>query len=328
MHDCTQKQYAIKRIKLYEFIRRGNPLSQLEREIRLMRRFRHPHILSLIEVLHDPAHNEVCMVLAYAAMGSLGGYIDRGVRLPDATIFCILRQIVEAVRYLHTSGFVHQDIKPCNILLHADGRAVLADFGSGHSFQSAGMVIGSPAFQAPEALDEKDLEAPSDDSGFGPQKEDIWALGISIYQSLFLRFPYVGSNLFEIVHDIKEHDLPLPDGTDPEVARLLSGMLCVDPARRYGIDEILASPLLPALDSAIALPPVPTPEVKRGEIMQIDAVVCDEAYTFARFLKCAPRRFSDIPGRSGAPLRRGDADDPGYRRSCGLPTSPVLHPFL
>jgi serine/threonine protein kinase len=148
VHERTNEQYAIKRIKLSDFIRRGNSLTQLEREIRLIRRFHHPNILSLIEVLHDRSNNEVFLVLEYAALGSLGGYLDRGDHLTRDLILAIVRQILDALRYLHDSGFVHQDIKPHNILLHADGRAVLGDLGIGHSFQSAGMVVGSPAFQA------------------------------------------------------------------------------------------------------------------------------------------------------------------------------------
>jgi serine/threonine-protein kinase 11 len=319
--ERTKEQYAIKRIKLDDFIRKGNPISQLEREIRLTRRFRHPQVLNLVEVLHDRIHNEVCMVLEYADAGSLGGYLSRGVRLPDATIFCILRQVIEAVSYLHTSRFVHLDITPCNILLHADGRAVLADFGIGHSFQSAGLVMGSPAFQAPEAVDETDGES-TPGGGSAPQKEDVWSLGVTLYQSLFLRLPYVGGDLWEIVHDIKTNPLRLPDGTDPEIVRLLSGMLCVDPARRYGIDDILASPLMPPLETRIPLPPVPAPEIKHGEVVQIDAVVCEETYTFVGFLIRAPRRFSDHRGYTGSPFRRPDPEETGYRRSCSIPIMP------
>jgi serine/threonine-protein kinase 11 len=328
VHERTQERYAIKRIKLDDFIRRGNPISQLEREIRLIRRFRHPHILDLVEVLHDRIHNEVSLVLTYAEMGSLGGFIERGIRLPDATIFCILRQIIDAVSHLHTNGFVHQDIKPCNILLQADGRAILADLGIGHSFQSAGMVVGSPAFQAPEALDETDPESESapDDRPFIPQKEDIWALGVTLYQSLFLRLPYVGNNLFEVVHAIKEHPLRLPDSADPEVAQLLSGMLCVDPAQRYDIKDILASPLFPTLESRMPLPPVPPPDIKTGEVVQIEAVVCDESYSFVRLLGRAPRRFSGNAGQLG-PRRLTEAEDTGYRRSCSISGRPVLAPF-
>jgi serine/threonine-protein kinase 11 len=323
VNERTNQQNAIKRIKLEDFMRKGNPVSQLEREIRLIRRFRHRNILSLVEVLHDRTNNEVCMVLEYAAMGSLGGYIDRGVRLPTDTIFSIFRQVLEAVRYLHSNGFVHQDIKPRNILLHADGRAMLGDFGIGHSFQSAGMVVGSPAFQAPEALDE---ESDGDsDAELTPEKEDIWALGVTLYQSLFLMLPYVGANLYEIVRAIKERPLEIPEGTDPEIEKLLRGMLCVDPAARLGIDGILEGPLLRDVKPEITfeLPEVPKPVLKQGEVHFVEAVVCDEGYTFLKFMGKV-RRFSDNAGRQKR--GHGDGEASRFRRSCG-PSSSLFSTF-
>jgi serine/threonine-protein kinase 11 len=79
----------------------------------------------------------------------------------------IVKQIARALYSIHSAGFVHQDIKPSNIVLTSEGRAVLSDFGIGHSFTSAAMVVGSPAYQAPEALDDAE-------DGFEaePEKED------------------------------------------------------------------------------------------------------------------------------------------------------------
>jgi serine/threonine protein kinase len=243
-------------------------------------------------------NNDVYLMFDDAEMGSLGGYIDHGQELSLDAVFSIIRQIFEAVRYLHSLRLVHNDIKPSNILLRANGITLLGDFWISHIFHSAGMVMESPAYQAPEALME-DCGNDDDDDGDGdppaeyPQKEDIWALGVMLYQSLFRRLPYDGTNLFEIMHDIRAHSLFLPDGTDPELRKLFSGMLCVDPEARYGIVDVLANPLFNEIDFVvpIKLPPAPVPEQKTGEIISTDAVIWEEGYCFGRGI--GPRRFSD-----------------------------------
>jgi serine/threonine-protein kinase 11 len=265
-------------------------------------------------------------VFDYAEMGSLAGYIDRGQPLSPDAVFSILRQIIEAVRYLHGLGFVHHDIKPSNILLHANGVALLGDFGIGCTFHSAGMVMGSPAYQAPEALRDdsgSEIDSDGDLPAEYPQKEDIWALGVTLYQSLFMRLPYDGTNLFEVVHSIWTHPLLLPDGTDPELAKLFAGMLCTDPESRYGIEDVLASPLFNGKDvgAPIELPPAPVPEQKTGEIVSVDAVVWQEGFCFGRGR--APRRFSDYISRSPRPpLGTAVSDDAIARKAFDTPLSP------
>jgi serine/threonine protein kinase len=69
-------------------------------------------------------------------------------------------------------GFIHEDIKPWSILVGTTRRVNLADFGIGYSFQSAAVVVGSPAYQAPEALE--DYSDGEEEIEWQSQKEDIW----------------------------------------------------------------------------------------------------------------------------------------------------------
>jgi serine/threonine protein kinase len=285
--ECsTGARYALKRVKLQELGRQSCTIAQLEREIRLMRTLDHRNILKLKEALLVESIREVYLVLEYAARGSVGGYIDRHEQLPIASVFSIVKQVVSAIAYLHCQGYVHHDIKPANILLDSDGRAILADFGIGHSFQSAGMVVGSPAFQAPEALDDGQGEedfCEEDDDG-ATQKEDIWSLGVTLYLLLFRRLPFAGGTLFEIVNYIKENGLEVGD-CRPDIEALLRAMLSVDPACRPSIDDLRANPLIrDAPDLAVELPPAPQPQDIEGEVLPIQATVCPPHMSFASLL--------------------------------------------
>jgi serine/threonine-protein kinase 11 len=317
----THRHYAVKRIRISDLLRSANGVGQLEREVGLIRKLRHPNILQLVEVLHDDVASEVYLVLEYAKKGSLGGFVSRGQSLSHDAILAIIRQIALALKYLHGLGYVHQDIKPGNVLIDENGRAMLADFGIGHTFASAAMVVGSPAFQAPEALDDHYIDA---DVGEGsPQKEDVWALGVTLYQLLFLRLPYFGNNLYEVVSDILQRPLEIPADVEPEIADLLRGMLSVNPAQRFGIDDLLANPLL-STDRPYDLPPSPEPVMKDGPVVPCRAHPCAEGFSFASLAVHAPRRFSqkrfgEVPrkkiaraqtviGRKPAPVIGSDSD--------------------
>jgi serine/threonine protein kinase len=207
----------------------------------------------------------------------------------------IIKQISHALKYLHDAGYVHQDIKPSNILLTKKGRAILADFGIGHSFLSSAMVVGSPAYQAPEALDDSYGEESENEPepGAGPQKEDVWALGITLYQMLFLELPFHGENLFEVVNAIKREPLRIPEGIDPLLVNLLQGMINVDPGKRWNVDEILEHPLIANAELfASDLPIAPSPKQRGGEVQIFKAEKCHDSTSFADIALAVRRRSS------------------------------------
>jgi serine/threonine-protein kinase 11 len=179
-------------------------------------------------------------------------------------------------------------------LIDGQGAAKLADFGVGHSFASAAMVVGSPAYQAPEALDDSyGSDEEGDSLAEGAQKEDVWALGVTFFELLFLRLPFQGDDLFQIVRDIKENGIDIPNGTDREVKHVLKRMLEVDPSKRASIDELLQDPLFAnATPFAEGLPEVPSPTFKAGKIVELEARVCSDGFSFANLTPSVPRRFS------------------------------------
>jgi serine/threonine protein kinase len=306
IETSTRRQYAVKRVKLDRLSRSASGIPQLEREIRLMSTWSHPNILKLKEVLLVEAEREVYLVLEYAKRGSLCGYLDGFQRLTLPSIFSILKQTITAVKYLHDNGFQQPDIKPWNIMVDATGRAILADYGIGHSFQTPAMIVGSPSFQAPEALDDDDGDVIRN----RPWKEDVWALGVILYQLLFLKLPFAGESLYEIVDYIREHSLEIPL-CDPGIEALLRRMLVADPAARISIEELIAHPIIKdAPDLAGDLPPVPEIEPLEGEIYETQASVCPPGMSFVSIVS---RRDQIAFMHTYSPRELRDRSLPGVR---------------
>ncbi|MGZ6260908.1 MAG: serine/threonine-protein kinase, partial [Candidatus Limnocylindrales bacterium] len=138
----------------------------------------HPGIVSVHDVVSDgelPA-----IVLEYVAGSSLAARLARRGRLAPREAARIAAEVAEALDYAHRHGIVHRDVKPGNILVDGDGRALLVDFGIARSLQdaardtSSGVVVGTLRYMAPEQLQ----DGPTTPAG------DIYALGVVLYEML------------------------------------------------------------------------------------------------------------------------------------------------
>ncbi|EAY17404.1 CAMK family protein kinase [Trichomonas vaginalis G3] len=297
----TNEYYALKMFKTSELSKTGNGLQTLEREIRNMRLVKHKNIIRMKEALHSKDEGIACIVFEWADCGSIENLIERGFILDERVISRIFYQIVTGLQFLHDQGIVHQDIKPSNVLIFSDGSVKISDFGIGHRFQSADTVVGTPAYQAPEVFgsEEEPEEENLDEEPLDPCKEDVWSLGISLYQTKFLRLPYTGANVYEIASMIRTTDLEIPPDVSPELKDLITHMLTVDPMKRYSLHEVAAHPFIQRGEKPIPLPirkkppPKPSPEFA---IHNISAVVCDDGYSFgyeeANRWWCPPRTLS------------------------------------
>ena len=278
----TKKEFALKKFKLGELQTIDSGISQLEREIHMMRILNHPNILSLHEVLYVEQKDIVYLVIDYADCGSLDSIIrNQKYILDDNLIRGIFAQILHALECLNKHGIVHEDIKPSNILISSKGKAYLSDFGVGHTTQSFDMAVGSPAYQAPESFQDN-----IDFRNLDPSKEDIWSLGVTLYQAFFGKLPYEGESVFEIVAKIKTTPLYIPKGTDPVKVSLLKQMLCVNHIKRFNVYQTLQHQFFAnkseEFDASLIEQmerPVFDPS---SSVISVHATVCDESFSFSR----------------------------------------------
>ncbi|MEV4219732.1 serine/threonine-protein kinase [Nonomuraea sp. NPDC049725] len=164
-----------------------------------------------------------------------GRSLDRGIKedgpLPPEAVARIGLRVLSALTVAHSHGIVHQDVKPANILLDADGSAMLTDFGiavplggRGDRYGSA----GSPGYMAPERLNEQ----PS-----GPAS-DLWSLGASLYTAVEGRAPFERAMPAAVAAAVLLHDPPPPVRAGRELGGLLLAMLAKDPAVRPGAAQV------------------------------------------------------------------------------------------
>lgn len=167
---------------------------RFEREIRLLARLQHPHILGMFD--SGQADGLLYYVMPFVKGESLRDRIEREGMLPIEDAIQITLEVNDALGYAHKQGIVHRDIKPENILL-TGGHALVADFGiaklaeeqGGQKLTQTGMSMGTPYYMAPEQ---------SSGEPAGPTS-DIYALGCVLYEMLAGEPPFTGKNAMQIM---------------------------------------------------------------------------------------------------------------------------------
>jgi serine/threonine protein kinase len=170
-------------------------LTRFLREIDIMQRLHHPHILPVLSIGHDARYH--WFVTPYCSLGSLADYMERRQRAPlsvqEACSFAI--QVCEALHMVHTQDppILHRDIKPQNLLLADETSLMLSDFGIAHIMYQTHLtqdnkVIGTPAYMAPEQL----LAHAPTDAEAADARVDIYALGCVLYELLSGNPPFIG----------------------------------------------------------------------------------------------------------------------------------------
>jgi serine/threonine-protein kinase len=169
---------------------------------------------------------------------SLSTVLEAG-RLPLSKAMYTAACVADALEAAHEAGLTHRDIKPSNIIVRSSGEATVVDFGitrssdARHDITTTGVLIGTPAYMAPEAL-----------SGTFDCRSDMYSLGCVLYEMVTGQRPFTGTSWHLVNQHLNEQPAPLrtlrPDAP-AELERLVSRLMAKDPTQRPASADVWAA---------------------------------------------------------------------------------------
>ncbi|KAI6214109.1 Protein kinase domain-containing protein [Aphelenchoides besseyi] len=211
----------------------------LENEIKVLRKLRHANIVQLYDTYEERAY--VYLVMELVTGGELFDRIVQKGSYTERDASNLIKQVLEAVSFMHNNGVVHRDLKPENLLYYnedEDSKIMISDFGLSKTEDSGLMATacGTPGYVAPEVLQQKP---------YG-KAVDVWSIGVIAYILLCGYPPFYDendANLFaQIIKGEYEFDSPYWDEISDSAKDFISHLMCCDPERRYSCEQALAHP--------------------------------------------------------------------------------------
>jgi hypothetical protein len=261
-------------------------LAQLHEEVRMGRQITHPNVCRIYDIGEEASGHFVAMELVDGE--DLGRLLRRIGRLPPDKAAEIARGIAAGLAAAHAKGILHRDLKPANVMVDGDGEARITDFGlamPAHEAIASSIVVGTPAYLAPEQLQGEAATVQS----------DLYAFGLVMYEMFTGRRARAGRTLRELAEEVTT-EIALPSThvreLDPAIERIITRCLERDPARRPGsAREVFdALPGGDRLAAAVAAGQTPSPRAvaAAGEDGTLSLMAAwSWAGAFAVLLACA-----------------------------------------
>lgn len=285
-------------IKVIEPEARADPeyAARFEKEARAVAQLEHPHIVRIYRF--GEVDGLYYMAMQYIDGADLGWILADYARdkelMPHDDVLRVMSQIGAALDYAHSKGVIHRDVKPSNIMLDKEGRAILTDFGLVllQAEGTRGEIFGTPHYIAPEQA--------VNSSGAVPQS-DQYALGVILYQALTGSLPYEGKSAMDIALAHMTEPLPSPLERNPDLSpvmvALLEKALQKEPADRYPS----CAALVVDLERAIKAPGRQPSTVKRFSLVSVPEQV--QAFRSANPLPPLPPGVVPSPAPPTAPAQ-------------------------
>ncbi|HZA76667.1 MAG TPA: serine/threonine-protein kinase [Acidimicrobiales bacterium] len=299
----ARSQGPVARVVALKRLRVGGSAADLERlrrEATLLTELDHPHIVRVLEVLHDGegggGGGGVALAMQLAPGGSLDDLLAERGRLAPGQVVAVAAPVADALASAHRRGILHGDVKPANVLFTSDGEPLLSDFGVARTLGRRTLtgedISGTAEYVAPELLD-----------GAHPDpRADIYSLGVVCYQALAGQPPYRGPVPLAVVRaaDAGRH-LRLESLTHvPEpLAVVVERAMDRDPEQRFASADDFARALRATLPAdEIRLPgPAASPGAALGLGGEGDAAAGGSAGATRTFGPRPPRREPEVAPR-------------------------------
>uniref|UniRef100_A0A667X8H3 non-specific serine/threonine protein kinase n=1 Tax=Myripristis murdjan TaxID=586833 RepID=A0A667X8H3_9TELE len=294
------------------------PLERVYQEIAILKKLDHLNIVKLVEVLDDPAEDNLHMGMQTIPVMEVP--TDNPFSEEQSRLY--FRDIILGIEYLHYQKIVHRDIKPSNLLLGDDGHVKIADFGVSNQFEGSDAMLsstaGTPAFMAPETLSDKR-------KSFSGKALDVWAMGVTLYCFVFGKCPFIDEYILALHNKIRSKCVEFPESPNisEELRTLILRMLDKNPDTRITIPEIKVDPWvtqggtdpLPLEEEHCSAVEVTEEEIQNSVkyVPSLSAVILVKAMlrkrSFSNPFECPSRREERSMSAPGNLLMKGSSGD-------------------
>uniref|UniRef100_A0A3Q1BF66 Serine/threonine-protein kinase PLK n=1 Tax=Amphiprion ocellaris TaxID=80972 RepID=A0A3Q1BF66_AMPOC len=226
----NNKMYAVKVIPQSR-VSKPHQRDKITNEIELHKTLSHKHVVKFSHHFED--QENIYIFLELCSRKSLAHIWKARHTLTEPEVRYYLKQIISGLKYLHSRGILHRDLKLGNFFVNENMELRLGDFGLAAKLETVEQrkktICGTPNYLAPEVLNRQ---------GHGTES-DVWSLGCVMYTLMCGNPPFETLDLKETYKCIKEVRYNLPSTLSPAAQKLISGILQKNPSDRLSLDQIL-----------------------------------------------------------------------------------------
>ena len=204
---------------------------KIRKETDIMRNLKHSSITKILEMFESEKY--VLIIMEYIPGGNLHSYIKKRKKISEHITKVLFKQIIEGIKYIHSHGIVHRDIKLDNILLDLNNNIKICDFGVSKRINENTLLYdqcGTPLSMAPEIIM---------NNGYCGFPVDVWSAGVSLYMMLTGKAPFNKTSNNTLQYEIVNSHFPEIEHVSTECNDLLCKMLEKDPYKRITIENVL-----------------------------------------------------------------------------------------
>jgi serine/threonine-protein kinase len=230
VEDSMVDELMVLKFMLPELTIGKQSVERFKREVKYSRKVSHRNVIRVHDILQKDELSAISM--EYFDSRDLQAVLKEVEFFETLDGLKILLQIASGMAAAHEQGVIHRDLKPSNILLDEKWHVKIVDFGiasagtaSEATLTQTGLIIGSPAYLAPERAE----------GGNADLRSDIYSLGVIAYHMFSGRVPYIGKPMEILKQHRQGNAMPIMkinDEASPEVSQLIVKMMAVDPAAR------------------------------------------------------------------------------------------------